>query len=63
MYNVFSACVRIEDERRYNKKGGVEKARSRPGNETAGGIHTKFTRNRSRDVFHERHIVRMKKRR
>lgn len=57
-YTMYFGHVRIEDEERYIKKGGDERAKSRPGNETAGGIRTKFTRIRPRDVFHERHTVR-----
>lgn len=48
MCNVSWACVRIGDEGR--RHGGDEKAKSRPGNETAGGIRTKFTRDWPRDV-------------
>lgn len=46
-----------EAEGRCCKKGGDEKAKSRPGNETAGGIRTKFTRDWLHDVFRERHAV------
>lgn len=59
MYNfVLWVCVSIENYGRRRKKGGDEEAKNRPGNETAGGIRTKFTRDWPRDVFRERHAVR-----
>lgn len=58
---MYWACVRIEDDER-RKKGGDEKAKSRLGNETAGGIRTKFTRDWPRDtrIFRERHALQWK---
>jgi len=54
MYDVLWAYIKIEDEGRHRKKRRDEKAKSRPGNETAGGIRTKFTCDRPHDVSHVR---------
>lgn len=60
MCNVLWVCVRLEDEGKDYKKGGDEKAKSRPGNETAGGIRTKFIRDWSRDVLRDKHGAKKK---
>jgi len=59
--HVLWVCVRIEDDERCKKRGD-EKAKSQLGNETAGGICTKFTRDWPRDtrIFRERHALQRK---